>query len=761
MSKILVLDDSRAIADYISAILRDTGYESESLSQPTQLMPMLRNHDFDLLLLDIYMPEIDGIQLLKKIREDASFDSLDIIIVSSITDEHIVAKCLMNGANDYIKKPINDVILTTRVHACLDRRQHLKTREALSQSSNNYQTMIDSAMDGVVGFDDTGCITYSNENLEIMFGFSQGKLIGSQVENLAPEVFAGGTGQSKIDNQRTISRILGVARELIAKKADGSYFPVELTINEVHQGDRVEYTGMVRNLSERRQHQKRILQFSRLMDSSLNEIYMFDSKTLKFIEVNQGARDNLGFSMGELRNKTPLDIKAEFTLDAFEERLHLLRTGSENQIEFVTNHQRKDGSLYPVEVHLQLMPEEPPVFVAFVLDITHRQKIEQELACAQRQLFQSQKLESLGTLAGGIAHDFNNILAIIEGNTELALDYAELGDEQFEHLQSILTASDKAVNLVRQILAFGRTEDHEFVAINLVDAINESLSLVRPLIPANITIKQHIDVTRPVIMGDKTQIHQIFTNLINNASQAMENNGGVITISIRNDNECVAMSIADTGSGIPVKEQMNIFDPFFTTKKLGKGTGLGLSVVHQLVEHHEGSISLDSSSKGGSDFVIRIPRTENVLEEVNLNREPLISGSGRILVVDDEPELCHLCKVILKSSGYEVVTKGDGQSALELFKKNPMSFDLVLTDYTMPGLTGIELAKALLAIRPELPIILLTGFTKNFNKESAQEMGISYLLKPVNRADLLSCVNEHIKYTNESPLDTPHKRLAP
>jgi len=753
MSKILVLDDSKAIANYISAILRDTGYDCDSLSQPKQLLPTLLTHEYDLLLLDIYMPEIDGIQLLNKIREDTRFNNLDIIIVSSITDEHIVAKCLVNGASDYIKKPISDVILTTRVHACLDRKEHLKTRHALSQSSGNYQTMIDNALDGVMGFDGEGSITFINRTLESMFGYAQGQLLGGKVASLMPEVFDSVNHSHGEYQKQDIRRVMGIGREVIATKADGSLFPVEITVSEVQQGDRLGFTGMVRDLSERRQNQKRILKFSRLMDSSLNEIFMFDSTTLKFIEVNKGACDNLGYSMKELKSMTPLDIKPEFTLETFLDKLNVLRTGTENRIEFVTNHQRKDGSVYPAEVHLQLMPEEPPVFVAIILDVTQRQKIEQELICAQQQLFQSQKLESLGTLAGGIAHDFNNILAIIEGNTELALDDAELGSEQFEHLESILTASGKAVNLIKQILAFGRTEDQDFEAIDLVETIGEALNMVRPLIPVNIEIKQNIEVPRAVIMGGKTQIHQIFTNIINNASQAMEKNGGVITISIFDDNEGVLMSIADTGCGIPLNEQASIFDPFFTTKKLGKGTGLGLSVVHQLVERHKGSITLESSSKEGSNFVVRIPKTERVLEKISLKRDRVINGSGKVLVVDDEAELRNLCKIILQSAGYDVVTQGDGQSALQLFQENPNEFDLVITDYAMPGISGGDLAKALLSIRPKLPIILLTGFTKSFSKEKALKMGICYLLKPVNRSMLLAAVDENIKRIVSPPLE--------
>ena len=745
MPKILVLDDSKAIADYISAILRGNGYECESLSHPTRLLSTLANNQYDLLLLDIYMPEIDGIKLLKQIRADARFHGLDIIIVSSITDEYIVAQCLMDGANDYIKKPINDVILSTRVHACLERQQLSKTRQALSQSSSNYQTMINNTRDGVMGFDGKGVITFSNDTLTKLFGYDRAWLVGKRVTTLMPEVF----DRVKQDRggeyrQQDMQRMMGIGREVIASKADASLFPIEFTVNQVQQGERLGFIGIVRDLSERRQHQKRILQFSRLMDSSLNEIYMFDSSTLTFIEVNKGGRDNLGYAMAELKTMTPLDIEPELTQELFEKKLSGLRSGTDNKIEFVTHHQRKDGSLYTVEVHLQLMPEEPPIFVAIILDISQRKKIEEQLECAQKQLFQSQKLESLGTLAGGIAHDFNNILAIIEGNTELALDDAQEGSEQSEHLHNILTASAKAVSLIKQILAFGRSEVAAFSAINLVDVIAEALHLVRPLIPANIEITQNIAASHPVIRGDKTQIHQIFTNIINNAVQAMEQGGGLISIAIEDDDEYVSMSIADTGSGIPLGDQANIFDPFFTSKALGKGTGLGLSVAHQLVEHHKGSISLKSSSTAGSHFVINIPKSAQPLAEVNANSREVLHGSGRILVVDDEAELRDLCQLILQSAGYRVVTEENAEAALRRFQRQPNDVDLVLTDYAMPGMSGGELATALLSIRPLLPIILLTGFTKKFSQEQAQEMGIRYLLKPLKRAALLAAVGEKL-----------------
>jgi len=745
VSKILVLDDSKAIADYISAILTDKGYECTSLSKPTQLLMMLQNQEYDLLLLDLYMPEIDGIQLLKTIRADAQYDNLYIIIVSSITDEHIVAQCLMDGANDFIKKPINDFILTARVHACLDRKQHTKTREALSQSSNNYHTMIDNVADGVIGFGSDGTINFINKALSIMFGYSQEQLKGKSLSILMPSVFESFLN-SHTENlqQKGLKNVLGIAREMIATKEDGSLFPIEFTLNEAHKGEWKGFTGMVRDLSERRKNQKRILQFSRLMDSSLNEIFMFDTERFQFIEVNKGGRDNLGYTMDELKDKTFMGINPEFKHDLPANKLNELRTGIINKLEFISYLQRKDGSLYPVEVHLQLMPETPPIFVAMVLDITRRKKIELELIIAQRQLFQSQKLESLGALAGGIAHDFNNIMAIIEGNTELALDFAKIDSEQFEYLQSILTASDKAVQLTKQILAFSRTEVHDFKAINLVETINESLQMVRPLIPANIEIIQNINVVRSVIVGDKTQIHQIFTNIVNNASQAMEQSGGVITISISDDDKNVFMSIADTGSGIPLDEQTNIFDPFFTTKKVGKGTGLGLSVVHQLVGHHQGSIRLDSHYQYGCKFVITLPKSEQRVACSLEGRQQVFNGSGRILVVDDEPELLHLCEVILQTAGFQVTTAKDGLLALQKFQQNPQEFDLVLTDFSMPNMSGSDLINALRIIRPELPIILLTGYTKNFSKQDAESMGVNYLLKPVKRSVLLAEVEEQL-----------------
>ncbi len=366
---------------------------------------------------------------------------------------------------------------------------------------------------------------------------------------------------------------------------------------------------------------KEAIFLSQILEESLNEIYIFDAEGFRFIQANRGARKNLGYSTDEIRDLSPIDLKPEFTLHSFKKLIGPLIRKEKNKIVFTTIHRRKDGSTYPVEVHLQTSKlGKKSVFVAIILDITKRRKTEEERRALEEQLRQSQKMEAIGTLAGGIAHDFNNILTIITGYSELLSENLREATDK-EYLGHIQNAAKRAKDLVGQILAFSRAEHHqELTPFNLTPILNEALKMMHATIPANIELIENI-ADCPPILCDPSQIHQIIVNLCTNASNAMLGSPGRMEVSLTTTElntrqarrlklqagSFLHLKVKDTGRGMNGEIKAKIFDPFFTTGTSGKGTGLGLSVVYGIVKNHHGAIYVESRVNKGTTFNIYFP----------------------------------------------------------------------------------------------------------------------------------------------------------
>ena len=378
-------------------------------------------------------------------------------------------------------------------------------------------------------------------------------------------------------------------------------------------------------------------------------------------------------------------------------------------------------------------------------DITERKRAEEEKKRLEAQLAQAQKLESIGTLAGGIAHDFNNILAAIIGYTELALDHESDPMDARSELKEVLKAGNRARDLVRQILAFSRQTETKHSPLALQTVIKETIKMMRSVIPTTIEIRQNL-IDSGIVMSNPTQIHQIMMNLCTNAVHAMDKTGGVLDVSLKrvvlNGDDAIhdlrpgpylRLSVSDNGHGIIPEVTARIFDPFFTTKEVGQGTGLGLSVVHGIVKSHGGGIRCKSKPGEGTIFDVYLPEIDAGEETLRPHKkEPLAKGTERILFVDDEPALIDLTKKMLENLGYIVTTRASSIEALELFRNNPDKFDLVITDMTMPAMTGDQLAQKIMDIRHDIPIILCTGYSEHITEERAKRIGIrEFVMKPL------------------------------
>ncbi len=421
-----------------------------------------------------------------------------------------------------------------------------------------------------------------------------------------------------------------------------------------------------------------------------------------------------------------------------------------------------DSNLLPV-----FNDEGEIVYITVVsANTTERKKADEEKANLEKQVRQIQKMESIGNLAGGIAHDFNNILFPIMGLSELLLDDLPLDSFEHESAQRILEAAERGRDLVQQILAFSRKTEHEMLPIRLQGILKEVIKLCRSTIPTNIEIKQNIQTDCGLILGDETQIHQIGMNLITNAYHAVQDAGGRISVylkEIKLDSEDVPIAslkpgryamitVEDTGSGIDPDHMEKIFDPYFTTKEHGKGTGLGLAVAHGIIHEHGGDIRAYSELGKGTVFNVYLPLIEKPVKRKSLEKpENLPTGHERILLVDDEEAIVHLERQILKRLGYAATAFKNPMDALKAFQAAPDDFDLVITDMAMPKKTGIQLAVELLAVRPDIPVILSTGFSEHMNAQDAIKMGLKGLLKkPVTKSTLARTVRRVLDDVQES-----------
>ncbi len=381
----------------------------------------------------------------------------------------------------------------------------------------------------------------------------------------------------------------------------------------------------------------------------------------------------------------------------------------------------------------------------------------QKLAKYERQLQQVLKIQAIGTLAGGIAHDFNNILFPIVGYTELTMD--EVPDDSVAHnnLEEVLKAAHRAKDLVQQILTFSRQSGQERKPVEVHLIIKEALKLLRASIPASIEIINNIDDDCHPVMGDATQIHQVIMNLCTNAYQAMQDKGGTLEVNLSEVNvgyeetvkkigmqpgKHLQLLVRDEGCGMDAVVLNRIFEPYYTTKEQGKGTGLGLSVIHGIVKNHRGDISVTSSPGKGTTFKVYLPITEDAdIANELAPSNGAAKGNERILLIDDEEQIVSMEQQMLENLGYEVTARTDSTKALEEFSEQPHNFDLVITDMTMPQMTGDELAQKLLDIKPDIPVILCTGFNEDITEEKALAMGIQkFVMKPVIKNDLATTI---------------------
>ena len=650
------------------------------------------------------------------------------------------------------------------VSSLRDISERKRSEMRLQESEEKYRELVENANSIIMRRLPDGTITFFNEFAQKFFGFDASEIIGKNViGSIVPEKESAGRDLKQMiaDIFKNTAKYEQHENENICK--DGKRVWVNWTNRAIQDqnGNVIEVLSVGTDITERKQAEEETksakLFIDRVVDMSPIIMWISDQRGT-VIRTNSTLRKIFNLTddriVGKYNVLKDLNLKTQgvmpMVMSVFEnqEPTHFCIPWKATKAGVANFESAReiyiDVSIFPIinaEGKLTNV-------VCQAVDITEHKQLEDNLR-------QSQKMESVGTLAGGIAHEFNNILGGIIGYTEIAKEDASEDSSVRESLDEILKLSIRARDVVSQILSFSRKGAKVSESLQPSFGIKETLKILRSTIPTSIEFKHNIDEKAGTIMADSTQLHQVGMNLCINAAHAMEETGGVLEVGFSSvvldaedlkpypdlkTGEYVKLTVSDTGAGIDPNNIDKIFDPFFTTKEVGKGTGMGLSIVHGIIKDHGGVINVSSKLGEGTTFTVFLPKTEVKINKTESD-DALPTGTEDILVVDDEEHLVFLMKTILGRLGYKVTALTNSLEALNLFKKDPQRYDLIITDLTMPHLTGDKLASEVIAIRPDMPVIISTGYADAVDSEKVKQSGIkAFIPKPCQKQDLAKTI---------------------
>jgi PAS domain S-box-containing protein len=549
------------------------------------------------------------------------------------------------------------------------------------------------------------------------------------------------------------------------RRADGERRFVEIASSVIRYRNRSAVLAIMRDMTERKQAEEALKEsekrFRDISYSMADWIWEVDNNG-RYTFASGSVKEILGYDPEELIGKTPFELMPENEAKRIGEVFKRIVSEKKPIVDLENWSLTKKGKKICLLTNGVPLLDESGGLIGYRgvdKDITEAKHVEEEKIQLQAQLVQAQKIEAIGTLAGGIAHDFNNILAAIIGYAELVKMKLPEDSKFLPNLDQILKSGIRAKTLIQQILAFSRKQELEQKLLQLKYIVKESLKLLRSTLPTDIEIKQDIGKDTGIVNADPTQMQQVIMNLCTNAGHAMQEEGGVLAVGLANvelDDIAAAqyldmnpgsylrLSVSDTGHGMTPDVKDRIFEPYFTTKDKGEGTGLGLSVVNGIVDSHGGTITVYSEPGKGSTFHVYLPLIQEEAIKPEMDEQaPILTGNERILFIDDEKALVDLGKQMLEHLGYKVTIRTSSIEALELFKVKSDRFDLVITDMTMPNMTGDKLAKELMKVRPDIPIIICTGYSERISEEKAGSLGIrKFIMKPIVMSDMAKTVRE-------------------
>ncbi len=603
------------------------------------------------------------------------------------------------------------------------------------QLEEAYRSLAEESIQGLSIFQDNK-VVYVNRTLTEFVGWSVEEAIGQPVEEFANKIHREDRGrvirthEALIEGKEKSSRV-----EYRIMHRDGSPRWIESFATRIIFKGRKALQITYYEITERKEAEENLSQLVAAIENADEEIVVTDLEgTIQF--VNPAFERITGYSKEEAIGQNPRILNSgKHTPEFYQELWGTILAGNIWRGRFVNR--RKDGNLITEESVISPIKNSKGITTGYV---SIKRDISQQILL-EEQFRQAQKMEALGTLAGGIAHDFNNLLSVILGNIQIVMMEDIDEDSQiYNDLDLVLQAAERAKDLVQQILAFSRRSKKERRAIEITSLIKETVKLLRATLPSTIEIHQDLRALGAKVLGDPTEIHQIIMNLSTNAAHAMEKSGGVLSIQLsrqttknkdnHSDGNNIELVVSDTGSGIDPAIIDRIFDPFFTTKAIGKGTGLGLAAVHGIVESLGGNIHVESEKDKGTEIRILFPMIEDPEVETVTRKTSLAAGHESVLFVDDEQSILHFGKKLLSRLGYKVTLAADGQEALRIYKERQEGFDLVISDMTMPILTGLELAKKIRDIDPNQRFLFGTGNAFHDDETSDELPDAKVLSKP-------------------------------
>jgi len=655
-------------------------------------------------------------------------------------------------------------------HVDIDERKRAEGR--LVDAEEQYRSLFDTSTNAILIRNRAGIITMANRAAATLLNAEKpDDLIGRNYLDLVhPEdrllsaqriekIFemaatSSGTVKKEMETIRPREhRMVSLAGGIIDVESTGVAFPYK---------EEFFIQGIFRDITERKQAEEKLRETERkyreLAESLPQVIFEIDSNG-KLVYLNQTGYELFGYSPEDVANG--FSVLEAFVPDDRERVVQDILTSIQGRRlgrqEYTAV--KKSGAQFPVAVHANRVLEDQTTtgLRGILIDLTPTRIAEEEKKKLENQLQQAQKMEAIGALAGGIAHDFNNILSAIIGYTELAM-LNEGAEHCADELKEALAAANRAKDLVKQILAFSRQTDEERMPVRVALIVKEAVKFLRATIPSTIEIKARIDERSGAVLANSVELHQIIMNLFTNAQHALGERAGLVEVEVQGAEidaaqksdligmqagACVRISVRDTGSGMSPEVMERIFDPYFTTKEKGVGTGLGLAVVHGIVKKYGGAIQVESKLGQGTVFHVYLPKADVAAPTQTELTKPIKGGSEKVLLVDDEQMLASVGQQALQRLGYEVVSRTSPIEALELFKAKPGHFDVVITDQTMPGMTGDALARELMSIRPGIPVIICTGYSQAIDAERAATIGIkAFVMKPILIHELADAVRK-------------------
>jgi PAS domain S-box-containing protein len=624
----------------------------------------------------------------------------------------------------------------------------------LKESEEKYRTILETIEEAYYEVDLAGNFTFVNEAAERLLGYSKAELFGMNNRQYTDGENAKILYKAFNTVYKTGRTTKGFDWEIISKNGTRKYVEASVSLIKGQEGKPTGFRGIARDITERKLADEALRvseeKYRLLVNNANDGIFLAQEGFIKF--ANPKAVQLFEYNERDLAGIPYSDL-----------------THPEDRGLFYQGKSRSDDQeVAPGPFSLRIIPrsgkevwvqinavdiqwEGKPATLNFVRDISTQKRLE-------AQLLQAQKMEAIGTLAGGIAHDFNNILTSVLGYTELVLGDVPKGSQAERDLQEVVKAGRRARDLVSQILTFSRQTRHELKPLDPGPIIKEALKLLRASIPTTIEIKQHMARTEANVLADPTQIHQILINLCTNAAHAMADNGGVLEVTLAKDTvdsvfasrhpdvkagDYLVLAVSDTGHGIAPAIRDRIFDPFFTTKRRGEGTGMGLAVVQGIVTSCGGAITVSSEIGKGSTFRVFLPCCSGDADREGAVEVSVPKGNERILFVDDEPSIVAMAERMLARLGYSVKSTTSSVEALSLFRDGSGEFDLVITDLTMPKLTGEQLAAELIRIRRDIPIIVCTGYSKILTEGGITKPGIcAVVTKPLIIHDIAKSIRD-------------------